>query len=244
MKDQNISDELLHSFLDNELTESDKSRLFQILEQDDPLKAHVCEMHNLKELLQHAYPVTASPAAQTDKLPRRRFGLYSYCLAASLAFLVFGSAICWMFTTQNSVASYQKTAFLIKTIQDNNIAADPSKIIVQVSNSNPVRIKMALDEAESLLKSYRENRQPLELEIIANGGGLDLLRADRPAFKSRLTTMQAKYENLHVYACNLSLNALQKTGIDVHLLPETLIATSALGEISKRVKEGWDYVRV
>ncbi|HET9113297.1 MAG TPA: hypothetical protein VFN66_05455 [Burkholderiales bacterium] len=244
MKDQNISDELLHSFIDNELTESDKSRLFQILEQDDQLKARVCEMHNLKELLQHAYPDTSPPAIQTDKPLRRRFGLYSYCLAASLAFLVLGSAICWTFTTQNSVASYKKTASLIKTIQDNNIAADPSKIIVQVSNSNPVRIKMALDEAENLLKTYRENRQPLELEIIANGGGIDLLRAGRSPYSNRLATMQAKYENLHVYACNLSLTALQKTGIDVRLLPETLIATSALGEISKRVKEGWDYVRV
>lgn len=243
MKNQNISDEELNSFIDNELTASDKNRLFEAFEQNAQIKARACEMHNLKELMQHAYTDTSNNAAP-DKPRRSWFTFTSYCLAASLAFIVVGSAVIWMFTTQNASASYHKVASLIKTIQSDNIAADPSKIIVQVSNSNPIRIKTALDEAENLLKMYQETNQPFELEIIANGGGLDLLRTDRSSFKNRLARMNAKYPNLHIYACSISIEALQKKGVQVKLLPKTLIATSALGEISKRVKEGWDYVRV
>ncbi len=244
MNNEYISDEELNSFIDNELTASDKNRLFEAFELDERVKTRACEMHNLKELMQHAYRDTSNSAAATGKPQRRWFVFSSYCLAASLAFIVFGSAVFWMFATQHASASYFKVASLIKTIQSDNIAADPSKIIVQVSNSNPIRIKMALDEAENLLKTYQQNRQPFELEIIANGGGLNLLRTDRSPFKNRLARMNARYPNLHIYACSISIEALQKKGVQVKLLPKTLIATSALGEISKRVKEGWDYVRV
>lgn len=244
MNPHNVSDELLNAFLDNELAASDKSRLFQLFEHDATLKAQACDMHNLKELMQHAYPIADH---QPDTAAKHRYGripVYSYCLAASLAFLIFGGAVLWMLTTQATVQSYQKIISLVTTLQNTRMHDNPSKIILQIGNSSLVRQKMALDEAENLLQTYQTTGHPLELEIIANGGGLDLLRSRRSHYIDRLEAMQSKYSHLHFYACNLTLKSLQKAGVEVHLLPGTRIAASALSEISKRIREGWDYVRV
>lgn len=244
MENKNVSDELLNAFLDNELAETDRSKLFQAFEQDETLKTRACELHNLKELMQHAYPL--GPAEEPRPVKHRHIWrrMYLQGLAASLMLLLFGGSSGWILSADASAKSYPKVTHLINTIQNDNFAEEPDKIIVQVSNSNPVRLKAALDESENLLETYRATKRPLQMEIIANGGGLDLLRAGVSPYEKRLATMRAKYQNLHFYACNLTINSLKKNGVKVRLLPDTGIATSAFDEINNRVRQGWDYVRV
>ena len=55
MNNQNISDELLNSFVDDELELDEKSELFNAISHDDTLKERVCELRGLKEMVQHAY---------------------------------------------------------------------------------------------------------------------------------------------------------------------------------------------
>jgi intracellular sulfur oxidation DsrE/DsrF family protein len=244
MGNKNVSDELLNAFLDNELADTDRSKLFQAFEQDETLKTRACELHNLKELLQHAYPATPAPASRPVKHQHIWRRMYIQGVAASLMLLLFGGSSGWILSADATSKSYPRVTHLIQTIQNNNIAGEPDKIIVQVSNSNPVRLKAALDESENLLETYQATKRPLQLEVIANGGGLDLLRAGISPYESRLAKMRAKYQNLHFYACNLTINALQNKGVKVRLLPDTGIATSAFDEINNRVRQGWDYVRV
>ncbi|MDA8328292.1 MAG: hypothetical protein M0Z83_04890 [Betaproteobacteria bacterium] len=244
MENKNVSDELLNAFIDNELADTDRSKLFHAFEQDETLKTRACELHNLKELIQHAYPASATPVHNPAKQRSIWRRIYLQGLAASLMLLLFGGSSGWILSADATAKSYPKVTHLINTIQSNNIAEEPDKIIVQVSNSNSVRLKAALDESENLLETYRTSKRPLQLEVIANGGGLDLLRAGVSPYENRLATMRAKYQNLHFYACNLTINALQNKGIKVRLLPDTGIATSAFDEINNRVRQGWDYVRV
>lgn len=239
-----VSDELLNSFVDNELTADEKSELFDGIDRDEALKARVCELRGMKEMVQHAYQQQPAPRKHSTFTKQRDWAHFTQTLAASLLLLLLGGASGWAFSAKHDATKYHKILSLLQIIQDNDIQKEPGKIIVQVSDANPLRLKTALDETENLLKSYKQANQNLKIEIIANGGGLDLLRADVSPYKTRIGLMQAKYPNLDVVVCNQSINALQKNGVVVQLLPNIRTASSALDEISMRLQQGWDYVRV
>ena len=239
-----VSDELLNSFVDNELESDEKNELFDSIDRDEALKSRVCELRGLKEMVQHAYQQQHSIRQQAAFTKQRDWPRYAQTLAASLLLLLLGGLSGWAVSAKYDATKYHKILSLLQIIQDNDINKEPGKIIVQVSDANPLRLKMALDETESLLKSYKQTNQQLKIEIIANGGGLDLLRSDVTPYKTRISMMQATYPNLDVVGCNQSISALQKKGVIVKLLPNIRIASSALDEINIRLQQGWDYVRV
>jgi len=244
---QIISDELLNSFVDNELEMYEESELLNAIRHDDTLKERVCELRGLKEMVQHAYrqppSCTVSP---TKKMGHWRLSYLQNIsrLAACVLLLVLGWSSGWVMSARSQSASDQKLMPVFQATQSNNVAEKPNNFIVNVSSSNPARLKTALDETENLLEANKRAAQPFKVEIVANGGGVNLLRSDVSPFAKRIALMRAKYPNFDYFACKVSISRMQKNGVIVHLLPHTGIAPSAAEEINKRLIQGWDYVRI
>jgi intracellular sulfur oxidation DsrE/DsrF family protein len=116
--------------------------------------------------------------------------------------------------------------------------------MVYVGNADPVRMKSALDESESLLATADQGNREIRVEIIANESGVNMLRDGVSHYAARIAEMQTKYPNLSLVACTQTLNKLKKKGIEVRLLPNIRSVSSAVEEIKRRLEEGWDYVRV
>lgn len=246
INNQKISDEYLNSFIDNELALDEQSEIFNAIGRDDALKERVCELRGLKEMVQHAY--RKPPAFRTSQISKLRtwwppLKLNMPSLAACMMLVLLGWGSGWIMFAGPMSTNTSKISALFQASQNNDIA-DMGNIIVHVSNSNPVRLKTALDETESLLAAYKRDNHQVQVEIIANAGGVDLLRSDVSPFAKRIALMQAKYPNLDFLACSQTINKLQKSGVIVHLLPHTGVASSAVDQINKRLQQGWDYVRV
>ena len=64
------------------------------------------------------------------------------------------------------------------------------------------------------------NGNQLDLEIIANARGLDLLRVDTTPFAARITELTEKYDNLSILDCSRAIKRLQDLGIKVKLVPD------------------------
>ena len=241
-RDQDVSDEFLNAFVDDQLDEAEKSQAFDVIDRDEALKARVCELRGLKEMVQHAYH--QPPARDSSTVKGWRLGTpYLQALVASLL-LVIGAASGWFAHTWTGQGGDREMMRVLQAVQRNDIGADPHKLIVHVGSSNPVRLKTALDEAENLLaSSQRENRQ-IQVEIIANGGGVDLLRADVSPYARRISMLLEKYPNLGLMACGQTIGNLRAKGVDVRLLPHTGVASSALDQITLRLKQGWGYIKV
>ena len=101
----------------------------------------------------------------------------------------------------------------------------------------------ALDEVEDVLRSARSTHRSIEVEIVANGTGLDLLHAGITPYAARVAAMRAEFPNLGLVACGQTLQRLREQGIAVELLPGTEVAPSALDQVVKRLQTGWVYVR-
>lgn len=240
--DQGVSDEFLNAFVDDQLDGAEKSQAFDAIEHDDGLKERVCELRGLKERMRHAYE--HPPARGRSAVKGRRLRASHLQALAACLLLCIGGASGWFAHTWTGMGGDREMMRLLRSVQRNDVGAEPQKIIVHVGSSNPVRLKTALDETESLLDSSRRSGRKLQIEIVANGGGVDLLRADVSPYAQRIGLMQEKYPNLGFIACGQTIKKLQKKGVDVQLLPHTGVASSALDQITLRLKEDWVYIKV
>jgi len=242
MRNQNISDEYLNSFVDNQLEPADKIQAFDAINQNESLKERVCELRGLKEMMQHSYnqpPVNMRPQA----MRLYRWPVHFQALAACLLLLI-GGVSGWLTHAWSSGDSSPDLTAMVQARQGEDSMTDTRKIIVQISNSNPASLKAALDETEGLLDIYRRSNQQINIEVIANKRAVDLLRTKVSAYAPRISAMQQKYPNLNFLVCGQTIGKLREKGESVHLLPHTGIASSAAEQINRRVKQGWGYVRI
>lgn len=245
--DRNISDEHLNAFVDGQLDSDEKSRILGAINNDAELNQRACELRRLRELVQHAYD---APPPPPQRLPYAAgTPLWRQAIAAALL-LMLGGAIGWVGHAQHQPLNL-KAMYLDeeKAFQTANLIQAPvrgeRKILLHISSDEPATLERALDTAEQLLATYQRLQQPVELELVANAGGLDLLRADVSPYADRVQALQRQYDNLTFLACQTALDRLRRERhITPDLLPEALVTPNALDEILSRLQQGWMYISV
>ena len=91
--------------------------------------------------------------------------------------------------------------------------------------------------------SHRLEGREFTLEIIANGGGVELLRKDKSPFPHRVEALMAEYANVSFMACANALRQLEEQGVKVDLLPGVKANHTAIDKIIHRLEQGWSYLR-
>jgi hypothetical protein len=103
------------------------------------------------------------------------------------------------------------------------------RILVHVASSRGEVVESVLAEVGDYLRAAQAAGRHVEVEIVANSAGLDILRA--------------AYPNLTYVACNQTADRLREQGVLVRLLPGVHVAPTALDEIVRRMQQGWVYIR-
>jgi hypothetical protein len=101
-----------------------------------------------------------------------------------------------------------------------------------------------LDRAERYLDQAEAQGRALQLEVVANSRGLNLLRAGYSPYAERIAQMRQRHANLQFIACSQSVARFAAEGEDVVLLPAAHTAPTAIGQIVDRLQQGWTYVRI
>ncbi len=240
-----VSDETLHAFVDGELDVAESERLIARMRDDKELAQRVCALRSLQTMVRLAYlepPVADGRALRAA--PRRQF--VQRCALACLAVFV-GLIGGWSLRGTESQAVAHAPAALQGGYQVVSLshAADPSRVLLHIDSSEPDKMQAVLDQAERLLDAADRQGRVVQLEVLANSRGLDLLRADHSPFAERMARMKQRHaNNLHWVACGQSIARLQSDGEKVVLLPTTQTAQTAIKEIVTRLQQGWTYVRV
>lgn len=247
--DRNISDEHLNAFVDGQLDADEKSRILSAINADDDLSKRACEFRRLRELVAHAYD-NPPPPPRRQRLSSRGAG-WRQAIAVALLLAIGGGAGWVAGHSQNASALNLRAMYLDEEKAFQTAALDQApvrgsrKIILHISSDAPDKLSSALDTAEQLLATYTELRQPLELELVANAGGLNLLRADVSPYAERVRELQRQYDNLTFLACQTAMDRLRREKqLSPDLLPEALVTPNALDEILTRLQQGWMYISV
>jgi intracellular sulfur oxidation DsrE/DsrF family protein len=239
-----VSDETLHAFVDGELDVAESETLVARMRDDQELAQRVCGLRSLQSMVRLAYvepPVAESRSIRTA--PRRRF--MQRCAYACL-FLFAGLGGGWTLRGLEPVSTVTPAADAghYQPVSLVGLQADPNRILLHLDNAAPARMKAVLDQAERLLNEAERQGRAMQLEVIANGQGLDLLRMGRSPHADRIAKMQQRHANLHWVACSQTIARFTHEGQKVELLPVARTAPTAIGEIVTRLQQGWTYVRV
>ncbi len=126
-------------------------------------------------------------------------------------------------------------------------AADkPHRVAIQVDQNDPDVMNLALNNAKNVLEHYRANNEDVEVEIVAYGPGLHMLRADTSPVKDRIKQMsEANSASKIVFsACNNTKQGMEKReGHAITIIPQATIVPSGVVRIMQLQEQGWSYVR-
>ncbi len=224
----------LHAFVDGELEALDREQVMREMADDPELRDQVCELRNLKAAITHAYDDLEPPRERHGGHGGLRHGLLQGI--AALLILGVGVLLGWKGHEQ------RMENLLAGAIEVGDVKADPTRVVLHIDESNPDKFEQVLDRAVSLVESYKA--RGVHVEVIANSGGLDLMRADASPYARRVSQIMQQYDNIDFIACANAIRRLERQGIHVQLIDRAHPAPSAVEHIVKRLREGWTYIKV
>jgi intracellular sulfur oxidation DsrE/DsrF family protein len=125
-------------------------------------------------------------------------------------------------------------------------APRPHRVAIQIDQSDPAVVGMALNNASHVIEHYRAKGEDVDVEIVAYGPGLNILRADTSTVKDRLDQLVqlAAPGRLKFAACNNTKEAMEKReGHPIALVPQATLVPAGVVELMELQEAGWSYVR-
>jgi intracellular sulfur oxidation DsrE/DsrF family protein len=120
------------------------------------------------------------------------------------------------------------------------------RIAIQVDQNDPHVMNLALNNATNVIEHYRAKSEDVDVEIVAYGPGLHMLRADTSPVKDRIKRLKELVfpGKVQLSACNNTKQGMEKTeGHAIPIVPEATIVPSGVVRLMELQEQGWSYVR-
>jgi uncharacterized protein len=130
--------------------------------------------------------------------------------------------------------------------QANPSQANPKKhrVVIQVTQNDPVLMNIALNNAQNLMTHYQSKGEPIEIEFVAYGPGLHMLRGDTSPVKDRLSTFALQNPKVVFSGCGNTLtNQSKQEGKEISLVSEARVVQTGIARVMELQEQGWSYVR-
>jgi|SRR3984893_3647255 intracellular sulfur oxidation DsrE/DsrF family protein len=127
-------------------------------------------------------------------------------------------------------------------------AADgkPHHIAIQVDQNDPQIMNLVLNNATNVIEYYRGKNEDVDVDIVAYGPGLHMLRADTSPVQDRIKRLKemAFPGKIQFSACNNTKQGMEKAeGHTVSIVPDATIVPSGVVHLMELQEQGWSYVR-
>lgn len=228
-----VSREMQNAFVDGQLDAAEWTAMLERIGADAELRRDICELRATKDMVRSAYSGVAPRAGRVTATR----GWRGWGIAATLVVAVAAGWIGHALFDRGRDSTIQRQgATALRDVSEN-------RVLVHIASGGDERLASVLDEVEDLLRSARASGRAVEVEIVANSTGLDLLRVDASNQRARVAALRGEYSNLTFLACNQAIERLHEQGVRVRLLPGVHVTSSALELVVKRLHGGWVYIR-
>jgi len=235
MKDEQYSDEQLNAFVDGELDSKERTQLLDESAKSKDLDERLCKRRKLKELVSVGYQQVPKPNRTYHVDNSWKLG--TRALVASVLILFgLGSGV----VLQKFYMQQQSRA--LNAIVDASIEQAVDNYILHVTSGTPEAMQVVLQKAQRLINESKAANKKVQVEIIANEKGLNLLRSDVTPFAEQITALSG--HNIAFYACSRAIERLEEKGVKVMLVPEAVSNSTALDRVVSRMQEGWNYIKI
>ena len=141
------------------------------------------------------------------------------------------------------------TAFLLSlAFASQGLAAEGKahRIALQIDQNDPQVVNMVLNNATHVIEYYRTRNEEVDIEVVAYGPGLHMLRADTSPVQDRIKSLKDMVfpGKIQFSACNNTKQGMEKTeGHAISIVPEATIVPSGVVRLMELQEQGFSYVR-
>jgi uncharacterized protein len=129
------------------------------------------------------------------------------------------------------------------------LAADKVKthrIAIQVDQNDPALMNLVLNNVSNLVEYYNGAGEQVQIEVVAYGPGLNMLRDDKSPVKDRLKRLKEGSfpSSVAFSACGNTKKGMEKAeGHPVTIVPEATVVPAGVVRLTELQEQGWSYIR-
>jgi uncharacterized protein len=119
-------------------------------------------------------------------------------------------------------------------------------VAIQIDQNDPQVMNLVLNNATNVIEYYRAKKEEVDIDIVAYGPGLHMLRADTSPVQDRIKRIRDIVfpGKIQFSACNNTKEAMDKTeGSAISILPDATMVPSGVVHLMELQEQGWSYVR-
>ena len=124
-------------------------------------------------------------------------------------------------------------------------AAAPSHhIAFHVDRNDPSIMNLALNNISNVATYYSGIGETIDVELVAYGPGLHMLRDDTSPVKDRLVSIKQSIPDVIFSACNVTKTAMEKAeGHAIAIVSQARIVPAGVVRLIQLHEAGWAYVK-
>lgn len=126
--------------------------------------------------------------------------------------------------------------FFASRAQAADKSSRPNKLVIQVSDNDPGKWSLALNNAQNVIHDL--GADTVALEIVVYGPGIAMLKSDSPMAPRIAAALQA---GMQVVACENTLRAQKLAHAD--MLPDIGYVPAGVVELMQKQQQGYAYIR-
>jgi uncharacterized protein len=118
------------------------------------------------------------------------------------------------------------------------------RLILQVNTNEPAVMNLALNNAANAEQHYKSIGEKIQIEIVAFGPGLNMLRDDTSPVKERIKSLAEPSRSISFSACdNTRANMSRAEQKEIPLISQATVVSSGVVRVMELQEQGWSYVR-
>src|SRR5580693_5727824 len=120
------------------------------------------------------------------------------------------------------------------------------RVTIQIDQNDPQVMNMVLNNATNVIEYYRAKNEDVDLDIVAYGPGLHMLRADTSPVQDRVKRLKDMVfpGKIQFSACNNTRQGMEKAeGHPIPIVADATVVPSGVVHLMELQEQGWSYVR-
>jgi len=120
------------------------------------------------------------------------------------------------------------------------------RVVIQVDQNDADVMNMALNNAKNVIEYYSDKHEDVDVEVVAYGPGLHMLREDTSPVKDRIKQLKdvSFPSKIAFSACNNTKQGMEKReGHPIPIISQAGIVPAGVVRIMELQEQGYSYVR-
>jgi len=127
-------------------------------------------------------------------------------------------------------------ALMSTRAQASDKSSKPNKLVIQVSDNDPGKWNLALNNAQNVITDL--GASTVTLEIVVYGPGIGMLKLDSPVASRIAAGLKG---GMQIVACENTLKAQKLSRAD--MLPDIAYVPAGVVELMQKQQQGYAYIR-